>query len=560
MKHPKISIITPSFNQGEFIKDTIESIRAQNYPNIEHIVVDGGSTDSTLDVLKSYSDLDWTSEPDNGQTDALNKGFAKATGEIVTWLNSDDWYAENVLHTVAQEMQGYDIVMGTCQITDRNGNPDYIVPNVERNWFDLLKYWVPYSIPTQPSIFFRREILDQAALGQDYYLDQDLNFCMDYDLWMRLWLRSKIKRVPQLFSYYRMYEDNKTSQMQSAEPEMSRIFRRNSYRSALIENSLSFVIPCKKIDLDLESTLGSIFVQSNTDYEVLLVDYADNKQDSKSIKNFVLEAHTSGQTPLRYVKAQDKNVTAAMSSGVHAACSLYQAFLTPGLIVNPEFCLQVCNSFSEDKAALIVPQGVMTSVAESLKAENGSLNLEGLLFAPFQGISIAIRKIALQDMGLLSEGYTLSAFMMRELFTRACHKGWGIVLDCEARVEGAVSVDALEQEQVVFQNYTLAQLVTDCSGDLVFDPFTVERVKHGMGLLFDEELIKKSQELLQRAPKGWYKLDYNDLDVLKDISKSHSSFAPVWFYLSRKLQQEGANEESNAHWKEYEKTHALEAQ
>ncbi|RZK26019.1 MAG: glycosyltransferase, partial [Flavobacterium sp.] len=100
---PKISIITPSFNQCQYIEQTILSVLNQNYPNLEYIVIDGGSTDGTVDILKKYDGriAYWTSEPDKGQTDALNKGFERATGDIVNWINSDDYYAPDTLAQVA---------------------------------------------------------------------------------------------------------------------------------------------------------------------------------------------------------------------------------------------------------------------------------------------------------------------------------------------------------------------------------------------------------------------------------------------------------------------------
>ncbi len=99
----KFSIVTPSLNQGRFIRDTIESVLNQNYQNFEHIVIDGGSNDDTINILKEYAHLKWTSEKDNGPTDAINKGFKLATGDIFTWLNSDDYFEKNIFKDVVKE-------------------------------------------------------------------------------------------------------------------------------------------------------------------------------------------------------------------------------------------------------------------------------------------------------------------------------------------------------------------------------------------------------------------------------------------------------------------------
>ena len=101
-RYPKISVVTPSFNQGRFIEDCIKSVLDQNYPNFEHIIVDNCSTDGTLEVLKKYPHLKWIFETDKGQSDAINKGFRRSTGDIVAWLNSDDFYCENVFWKIVE--------------------------------------------------------------------------------------------------------------------------------------------------------------------------------------------------------------------------------------------------------------------------------------------------------------------------------------------------------------------------------------------------------------------------------------------------------------------------
>lgn len=153
-ENPVFSVVTVSLNHGRFIEKNIRSVLAQDYPHFEHIIVDGGSTDETVDILKKYPHLKWTSESDRGQSHALNKGFARAKGDIIAWLNSDDYYAPKIFPVIAQALKDFPIVMGGCEVVDLNSVPQLYVPNVERSWFDLLKYWIAHASPSQPSVFF----------------------------------------------------------------------------------------------------------------------------------------------------------------------------------------------------------------------------------------------------------------------------------------------------------------------------------------------------------------------------------------------------------------------
>jgi len=160
----KISVITPSFNQSKYIEQTIQSVLDQNYPNFEHIIIDGGSTDGTIEILKKYSHLKWVSEKDKGQSDALNKGFEKATGDIIAWINSDDWYEPNTFFSISKffnENQYKNVVMGDCNLVDENGKIFDRVINYERGLEELKNYKVSRSIPTQPAVFFRKKIVQK---------------------------------------------------------------------------------------------------------------------------------------------------------------------------------------------------------------------------------------------------------------------------------------------------------------------------------------------------------------------------------------------------------------
>ena len=125
--YPTISVITPSYNSGKYIEDAVNSVLAQNYPNFEHIIVDGGSTDNTLQILEKYPHLKWVSEPDNGQSDAMNKGFGMSSGEIIVYLNADDYFEpdafSNIVHTFEKNPDA-DMIVGNLKITYDDGRED----------------------------------------------------------------------------------------------------------------------------------------------------------------------------------------------------------------------------------------------------------------------------------------------------------------------------------------------------------------------------------------------------------------------------------------------------
>jgi glycosyltransferase involved in cell wall biosynthesis len=177
---PLVSIVTPSYNQATFIEDTIRSVRNQTYEPIEHIVVDGESDDGTLEILREYEDdLRWISEPDDGQSDAINKGFEMANGEYVGWLNSDDVYFDiGVIDRVVEYFvqTNADVIYGDMALLDADSDvlKVYCVPD-----FDM-QLLLRYCFIEQPSLFFRGEVVSENKL------DTDLAYVMDYEFWLRL--------------------------------------------------------------------------------------------------------------------------------------------------------------------------------------------------------------------------------------------------------------------------------------------------------------------------------------------------------------------------------------
>ena len=207
----KFSVVTPSFNQAGFIERTLASVEAQRGPfEVEHIVVDGGSTDGTLDVLRRHPGLRWISERDAGQSDAINKGFRMATGEVLAWLNSDDLYEPGALAAVAEALPagGARWCFGECRVVDEEEREIRPVvtwyKNRQSRRYSLGRLLGRNFIP-QPAVFFRRELLDEVGgIRPDYHL------AMDYDLWLRFARRAEPAFVPRPLAAFRWHGASKS--------------------------------------------------------------------------------------------------------------------------------------------------------------------------------------------------------------------------------------------------------------------------------------------------------------------------------------------------------------
>lgn len=221
--HPlKLTILTPSFNQGGYIEQTIRSVLSQNYRPVEHIVIDGGSTDGTIGVLKQYPHLLWVSEKDRGQADALNKGFARATGDIIGWINSDDYYEDHIFESVTECFQDPDIMWVIGNLTYVFDHTMELVP--DRSPHVTFERLVKNpDIVRQLPTFFRKSFLERAGgWNPDYFM------AMDFDLWIRLAKLSSPRMVERNWAYFRLHALQKTSHANilRQKKEMVEILRR----------------------------------------------------------------------------------------------------------------------------------------------------------------------------------------------------------------------------------------------------------------------------------------------------------------------------------------------
>jgi len=243
VKSPKISIITPSYNQGNYIEQTISSVIEQGYPDLEYIVMDGGSNDGTKNILETYdSEIHyWVSEPDKGQADAIYRGFERASGEIIGWLNSDDFLLPDSLEKVGAFFAAnpdVDCVIGGCLLVDEGGElikeknrPQYFL-GLQQDFSKLLFWETGFC---QPASFWRRDAFFRVG-----GFDRDLRFCFDYDLFLRLAKEKPFGVIPDFLACFRHHGESKTSTLsQVCEREKVEVRRKHGlYDTPLLKRYL----------------------------------------------------------------------------------------------------------------------------------------------------------------------------------------------------------------------------------------------------------------------------------------------------------------------------------
>ena len=225
-EQPLVSIVTPSYNQAIYLEETIRSVLEQDYPRIEYILIDGGSTDGSVEIIRKYADriAYWVSENDRGQTDALNKGFAASHGSIVAWLNSDDTYKPGAVREAVEYLLGnprIGMVYGDLDFIDEKGR---VIGKFPAAQTDLAKLRRGYVHIPQPAAFFRAELWRQVAP-----LDPSFYFAMDYDLWVRLAGITQFQYLPgKTWANFRLHAGAKTiAADERCWPEMLRVHYRD---------------------------------------------------------------------------------------------------------------------------------------------------------------------------------------------------------------------------------------------------------------------------------------------------------------------------------------------
>jgi glycosyltransferase involved in cell wall biosynthesis len=206
----KISIITPSYNQGNYIEQTIDSVLSQNYQNLEYIIIDGGSTDNSVEIIKKYQKHlhYWVSEKDSGQSEAINKGLKIAGGEIINWLNSDDYYTANALKTVAEHFEDESVLVVSGR-SDIWKNEKILVQSSGTDIYSTVEKTIGWARIDQPETFFRNTAVEKMGL-----LNIQLHYVMDREWWIRYLMyfgTHNIKKTDSILVNFRIHEHSKTN-------------------------------------------------------------------------------------------------------------------------------------------------------------------------------------------------------------------------------------------------------------------------------------------------------------------------------------------------------------
>ena len=509
---PVFSVITPSFNQGQYIAQCINSVSAQNYPQIEHIVVDGGSTDNTLTVLKQYPHLTVISEPDWGQSDALNKALRTARGDYVAFINADDYLAENILTRVASHLQSHPLVVTSFELVNGQGATIHGVRSQPRTEADLIKYWVPYSIPPQPSIFMRRALLESVRRSDGALFDPDLHYSMDYDLWLRLVQHCSFAfNIPERGFYYRMTEDNKTSSesggMQHAEPEMARVFRRAEARRGF-ERRMSVVVIVTDCGATLHETVQALRQQDDGSFDIVLVSAIEGRESVRTLRKLVTqwnaESRERGRDGIvRLMHRSFSTVSAASGAGIAAARSAIVAVVADGMRPGVEFVRSVRERFRRNQLGLLLlgsAQFPAPDLAGSSSQLASKVNIDQIFSPNLIPWSFAVRTLASEDCGGIIES-ALLPLSMRGMILDITDKGWyvesanDISLSGENPAINRAYRSALESAQIRIN----AELITRHSRRREQDISWAQRRSFGYAVEFGPQLVAEAAGLSSRT-------------------------------------------------------------
>lgn len=292
--YPKISIVTPNYNQAKYLEETILSVLNQGYPNLEYIIIDGGSTDGSVEIIKKYEDRlsYWESTPDKGMYDAIQKGFTRCTGEIMAWINSDDMYQPKSFFTVAEIFGKFERVnwlLGFPSVYDAQGR---IVecPHTMRQWSKYDVYTGQYRWIQQESVFWRRSLWEKSGSK----IDISLKYAGDFELWNRFFRFDQLYVTTAILSGFRMRDDMQlsVSQKDAYDGEIQSILSKNVYSEGeqtildKYKKYLSWMLFLSRFKIFNSKILLDRFKLKKFDYPPVI--YFDREIQGFTMKNDIL--------------------------------------------------------------------------------------------------------------------------------------------------------------------------------------------------------------------------------------------------------------------------------
>ncbi|NDC36868.1 MAG: glycosyltransferase [Proteobacteria bacterium] len=561
---PTFSIITISFNHAEFIEDTIRSVMNQGRNDIQHIIIDGGSTDGTQKILEKYPHLEWTSEPDRGICDALNKGFGKARGKILAWLNADDWYAPNALNAIDAEYRKLGcpeqaLIMGEAVETDRSKNHVRVIKNAPRHAMDVARYWVPLAWLAQPSVFFTSRLLQSVKLANGNYFDDSFRYSMDADLWMRMGEHVSFDHViPEVLSYFRVYGENKTGRtFAGPRKELGRAFRRLCSRRTEIEKEITVLLPLDSFSSQLIKTQETLIAQNFKDFDVLFLDYSGAASENRNLSEIVAEMEEHSTFGVKYIKSEKPTLVSALNTGLRAARSPIIGCLLPGVRLRADCFLNALNVYLHD------PHGASLALGASLNQQLHFVNQKGVLDLTklFQARDVYnlffCRTIAAREVGGFAEGVFHDVAIKRLIVSLVC-KGWGISVVNPAAVEPTsemlqLSKRVTDEIRQILLPYEEAFYIVDSSRELKADPFFQFRASASRVVAFTEADLVRATDLLKNAPTEF--MDERWMNDVVRTTQIYPKFGPGWFVLSKALAQSGQQTQADQAYRQFVELH-----
>ena len=562
MTRPVFSIITVTLNEGECLRGAIESVCGQEGCGaIEHIIVDGRASEDTAELVKEFPHLKVIRTQALSHSQALNSGFSIATGDIVSWLSPTDKYARGAFARVAQEIERHPVVMGACGVCDDRGVVLMQVDNVERSWFDTMKYWVAHAVPMQPAVFFKRSILGDLQIDSGEVFDESLHFSMDFDLWLRiqemypfsLRIAEVVAYRPQREIVARMVD---TAALQA---EMSRVFRRHASRRVQPEQNVSFVVPVTESLAAVQPLLNQLGNQTLPSLEVVIVDASGAPEKNREMLEEVWTHVAKNRSiTLQYVALPaegGRSPAAAFDAGVRAARSHFVACLTPSRELSESFAADILRGFSRDEIGLVLPSLDQALVDKLFVTKHGTqiFNPAGPFTLPAEPqVECVVRKLAWLDSG----GFSLHdrvpefEFSMKRLMVMLAHKAWRIV--SEPLLDPLqVSLSVREEP---FRLYENSVVVDEIARELRRNPFSIMRAKNGFGLVLPDDLWQCAQSIMQRMPEdGALSLGALASEDLREVADKNPVCGPALYCLAEALAREGKLEDAErvrSRWRE----------